>query len=503
MRRPRVVGMGVAAVVVVVALAACEPVVLPPPDEGSVLVGCDRADERVRLTVSSHLDPACAYTQGFDITTSDVTLDCQGAVIRSAPGAGGHGIRIVTPVDTPLADVTVRNCKVEGFLNSLRVTRDGFRTLPEGEEYENGTADVVVEDSVFSDSRGVGLYVDGYVEGVTLRDNQVHRAGSSGIYLETGSRRSRVERNLLVDNGFRENGPGGQPFTFAGLDLWFWGIGREGISVDGSYENTIVDNAFTGNSAGGIFLYKNCGEFPDRPAYFERRYPSEHNRIEGNLFVGGTNGIWIGSRMGENTLPMDCTDPAYVDEPGRRVVLDRANDNVVRRNRFVDVVYGIRVEDDGNRIEANTFEADRPDRHAVIVGTPLRTTVLDRPVTGTTLVDNVATIAGNDDPYRWVTGHVDTLDQGNVANAAPTALCEGVEPPRSPFVFVIAVALAGPDGGPPAETPDLTFPVLGELPPCAAGAGAPRPMTSGVSTGSSNGPPGGPGARPAHLPSAS
>ena len=68
-----------------------------------------------------------------------------------------------------------------------------------------------------------------------------------------------------------------------------------------------------------------------------------------------------------------------------------------------------------------------------------------------------------------MTAHTGTVDSGNLANGAPAALCQGVEPPRSPFVFVIAVAVAGPDGGPPATTPDLTFPVLGELPPCAAG----------------------------------
>jgi parallel beta-helix repeat protein len=456
------VGMALAAVV------ACEPAPLPPPAGESVLVGCDRADERIVLTATSHLDPGCTYTAGVDITASGVTLDCQGAVIRSPEGAGGRGILIATPVATPLSGVTVRNCHVEGFLNSLRVTRDGFRTLPAGEEYENGTADIVIERSTFRGSRGVGIFVDGYVEGVTIRDNQVRETGSSGIYLETGSRRSHVAGNVIVDNGFRENGPGGQPFTFAGVALWFWGVGREGISVDGSYENTIVGNAFEGNSAGGILLYKNCGEYPDRPAYFERRYPSEHNLIEGNVFVGGTHGVWVGSRMGENTLPMDCTDEAYVDEPLRRVVLDRANDNTIRGNRFHDVTYGIRVEDDGNVVEANTFTGSGPDRHAVIVGTPLRTTVLGRPVTGTQLVDNVADIVGNDHPYRWVTGHDATVDRGNRANGAPVALCEGVEPPRSPFVFVIAVAAAGPDGGPPAETPDLTFPVLGALPPCAA-----------------------------------
>ncbi|HEY8543953.1 MAG TPA: right-handed parallel beta-helix repeat-containing protein, partial [Acidimicrobiales bacterium] len=433
------------------------------------LVGCDRADERIVLTASAHLDPSCTYTAGVDITASGVTLDCQGATIRSPEGAGGRGILIATPIDTPLSGVTVRNCHVEGFLNSLRVTRDGFRTLPEGEEYENGTSDILIERSTFEGSRGVGLFVDGYVEGVTIRDNQVRGTGSSGIYLETGSRRSRVENNVIVDNGYRENGPRWQPFSFAGIDLYFWGVGREGISVDGSYENAIVGNAFTGNSAGGIFLYKNCGEYPDRPAYFERRYPSEHNLIEGNVFVGGTHGIWVGSRMGENTLPMDCTDPAYIDEPLRRVVLDRANDNTIRGNRFHDVVYGIRVEDDGNVVEGNTFTGSSPDRHAVIVGTPLRTTVLGRPVTGTQLVDNVADIVGNDHPYRWVTGHEGTVESGNVANGAPASLCEGVEPPRSPFIFTIAVAPAGPNGEPPAEPPTETFPVLGALPPCPSG----------------------------------
>lgn len=469
MRWRRLLGTGCGFGVVLTTLVACEPEPLPPPDGASTPVGCDRADERIVLTASAHLDPACEYTAGVTITTSGVTLDCQGAVIRSPEGAPGQGILIVTPVDTPLAGVTVRNCHVVGFLNNLRVTRDGFRTLPAGEEYENGTADIVIERSTFEASRGVGLFVDGYVEGVTIRGNQVRGTGSSGIYLETGSRRSRVEDNVIVDNGFRENGPRWSPFTFAGIDLFFWGVGREGISVDGSYENTIVNNAFEGNSAGGILLYKNCGEYPDRPAYFERRYPSEHNLIEGNVFVGGTHGVWVGSRMGENTLPMDCTDPAYVDEPVRRVVLDRANDNTIRANRFHEVTYGIRVEDDGNVVEANTFTGSGPDRHAVIVGTPLRTTVLDRPVTGTQLIDNVADIVGNDDPYRWVTGHEGTVDTGNLANGAPAPLCEGVEPPRSPFVFVIAVAPAGPGGEPPAGPPDQSFPVLGALPPCPSG----------------------------------
>ena len=83
----RLIVTGGAAVLALSSLVACEPP--PPPQQGSVLIGCDRADERVQVTQTSHLDPDCTYTLGVDITASGVTLDCQGAIIRSAPGAGG------------------------------------------------------------------------------------------------------------------------------------------------------------------------------------------------------------------------------------------------------------------------------------------------------------------------------------------------------------------------------------------------------------------------------
>src|SRR4029079_4870619 len=126
-----------------------------------------------------------------------------------------------------LADVTVKNCSVDGFLNSFRVTRPGFRDLAEGVEDEHPTSNHQVERNQFRNSRGVGAYVDGYVTGVTLTGNVVENAGSSGIYLEGGSKVSVVDGNLLVHNGYRENGPGGQLFTFNGVAIWFWGVGRE------------------------------------------------------------------------------------------------------------------------------------------------------------------------------------------------------------------------------------------------------------------------------------
>lgn len=462
MRTSQRASCAIAVLLAVASLTACEP--LPPPEPGSTLLDCSQGGERVVLTASVHLDPSCTYS-GFDIVASGVTLDCRRA--RIVGPSGGRGIEIIAPPDTALTDVTVRNCRVEGFLNSIRIMREGFRTYAEGEEYLTPTADIVFEDNRFFGSRGVGVYVDAYVEDVTIRGNTIDGFGSTGIYLETGSRRNRVEGNSIINGGYVENGPQGQARAFNGVQVWFWGVGREGLAIDGSYENVVVGNAFHNNSAGGIFLYKNCGEYPESPRYFERRHHADGNLIEGNTFVGGRDGVWVGSRMAENTLPMECTDPAYVDEGLTRIVRDYAADNVVRGNRFVEVTYGIRVEDDGTVVEGNTFEGSDPAQHPVIIGTPYRTDVLGEPVSGTVLVDNVSTVAGNTSPYRWVHGHDSTTEAGNTALGVPAPTCEGEDPPRRPFIFVIAVAPMGPGGTPPTTTPDLTVPVLGELPPCA------------------------------------
>ncbi|MDW3220614.1 MAG: right-handed parallel beta-helix repeat-containing protein [Acidimicrobiales bacterium] len=443
------------------------PDTLPPVEPGSALLGCERAADRVVLTASTHLDASCDWTAGFEINTSDVVLDCRGATIRKT--GGGRGIEISTPIDTALVGVTVRNCRVEGFLNSLRVTRDGFRLLEPGVEYENGLTGVVIEHSEFRDSRGVGIFIDGYVSDATIRNSVVQRAGSAGIYLETGSRRSTVEHNQLLDNGFRENGPGGQLTEFAGTTWRFWGAGREGVAIDGSYENVVVGNHFEGNSHGGILLYTNCGEFPDSGVWFDRRWPSDRNRIEANTFVGGLNGVWVGQRMSENTLPMECTKPAYVESGLTRITLDYAADNTIVDNHFIDVTYGVRIEDDGTQVIGNTFEADDPTHHAIIVGTEYRTAVLDHPVRDTVIEANRAMIAGNDDPYRWIHGYDGLRMVGNESHGEPTGICPGEQPPRLALIWVIT-AVPEPPGTPPQDPPiPVVHPELGAIEPCPDG----------------------------------
>ena len=433
-------------------------------DPGSQPIGCDQADTPLTLNASAHLDPSCTYTQGIEIVASDVVLDCQGATIAKSDGR--YGVYIHAPQSVALANITVRNCHVEGFLNNYHVEHEGFRSYTVDDEYDNAFSNIVIEDSTSLNSHGVGIFVDGYVTGVTLRNLHVEGAGSTGIYLEHGSKDNVVENSEIVNNGFSENGPNGQFFTFAGVSFFFWGTGREGLAIDGSRFNTVKNNTFSGNSAGGIFLYKNCGEFVNqRPQrWWHRRYGADGNTIEGNTFTGGDTGVWIGSRMGENTLPMDCSDPAYLTDGINRIVLDHASDNVVRGNTFQGVQYGVRVEDDRSTIADNVFGGDDPSEVAVLVGTRFRTPVLGLPIDGTSITGNRSTIAGTKNPYRWVDGHSNTIFTDNDSKGRPVGFCEGVEPRHNLLIFVLAFVAADPSNPPTGGPP--VFPPPAPLPPC-------------------------------------
>ena len=438
-------------------------------DEAPVVIGCDQASNRIEVTVSSVLDPSCTYTAGFDITASDVTLDCRNAFIQKGRGNNPVGILVETPADVDMANVMIRNCRIDGFVNSIHLRRAGFNALPAGHEYDHHLEGVTIRDSILTNSRGVGLYVDGYVTGTTIHRVVILGAGGDGIYLDAGSRYGRVTENVIVWNGYRENGPSeeGSVTQLGGVTFRYWGPGREGIAVDGARDNRIVSNWIAGNSAGGVFLYTNCGEYvhTDPANWVEHRFGAEDNTIVGNLITGGEAGVWVGARMAENVYPMDCSDVPYVSGPVQAITLDRAPRTTVRSNVITDVHYGIRVEDDGTRIVSNLIGGADASVHAVIVGTPFRAAALGHPVLATLVKDNVSTIVGNASPYRWVDGVGDITARGNTALGAPSAFCGAPDVPRGPFVMTWAIAVQDPNG-PPVPKPDFEVPRLGALAPC-------------------------------------
>ena len=80
------------------------------------------------------------------------------------------------------------------------------------------------------------------------------------------------------------------------------------------------------------------------------------------------HGVWIGSRMSENTLFMDCSDPYYDSGPVHRIHLDHAGSNTVRGNVFGSVEFGVRIEDDHNTVEDNVFVRNVASHRAISLG---------------------------------------------------------------------------------------------------------------------------------------
>jgi parallel beta-helix repeat protein len=431
-------------------LAACDTPLLPLGDPigeiaaTSTLVGCDQAAARVVVSHDAHLDPSCVYTGGLEIVASPVVLDCRGATISDTAGTQPQGVHIHAPTDQSLTGITVRNCIVDGFLNTIRISRDGFKQLAAGDEYDHRFSDITIENNRLRNSRGSGIFVNAYVTGVTIQDNEVTGAGSVGIYLEAGSKDNVVLRNSIHGNGYGDVDPvNGVPFMLNGIEFRVLMIGREGIAVDGSRDNHIASNAIYSNAAGAIFLYKNCGEdATTQPgAWWERRYGADHNLIENNLITNEPEGIWVGSRMGENQYFMDCSDPTYETGPLRRIHRDYAANNTIRGNVLLGVTRGVRVEDDNTLVEANRFIHTDAAATAVLVGTKERTQTLGEPVRGTAIRGNDASVSGSAAPFAWVHGHEGTTFEANTSNGLSATFAEGVAAPRTPWLFVVSVWL--------------------------------------------------------------
>jgi hypothetical protein len=405
----------------------------------SQLIPCDRAAEHLVIRRDSHLDPKCTYTGGLEITNSNVTLDCRGAAIDDPEGDDDYGIHVHAPASFRLSRVSVRNCLISGFLNNVRISRDGYRALAAGSEYVRASSRIEIRNSRLVGARGSGLFVNGYVTDVRVRDTEVAGSGGVGIYLEAGSKENRIIRSYIHDNGFGDVDPAnGTPLVVGGIELRYLSTGREGLAINGSRDNYVAGNVFEHNSYGAIFLYKNCGEyFTERPQeWWPRRYGANGNRIRRNEFIDEQNGIWIGSRMSQNQAFLDCSDPSYFGSGILRIHEDFAKGNVIQSNSFVNVAMGIRVEDDGTRIERNRFESDRSDHVAILIGTGRRSEVLGRPVTGTIVRGNRAHIFLGQSVYEWVYEVDGLVFERNRSRGVPALIHQAIPPPTNLHLFV-------------------------------------------------------------------
>lgn len=319
------------------------------------------------------LPSGCVYEKPLKIKESDTTLDCNGSIFdgKNINGLNKAGLTIDSE-GKKISNITVRNCVFRNFKGGIRITWN----KPDSEKgnnrkaiYERTPSNIHLNNLRVEENDGVGIYIDDYVTGVVVQDSTILRNEGVGIYLEHSTKKNTIRNNRIIGNGAR---PGR--------------ASREGIAVDSSAENTIENNYFENNAAGGIFIYKNCGEMPGK-GYGERLIRWQHsdnNRIVNNKFVNEKTGIWIASRQSRNLESWGCADKP-MDEYGK-YFQDYANGNLIFGNKFHSNETGIRIEGDYNEIKNNLFYCS--SKYSIDVPKTKREELLKKPQIGNVIYGN-------------------------------------------------------------------------------------------------------------------
>lgn len=259
---------------------------------------------------------------------SGSTLDCQGATIE-----GGTDTIVIMPTKSgsglnarysPPKNVTIRGCKIKG---SVRIWGMGpnanggemcqsSRTLDHvARARRNAASGVRLEGLTITANGRIPLYVGPGVSDTTLIDSTIEGSTVLAIYLGAESTRTTIRDNRIHPNTTREL-----------------------IAIDASSNNRIINNRFSNLSHGGIYLYRNCGEYGTI-----RHSPPAHNQIINNVFYynryrGSNPSVFLGSRTVHDGLfddgPGYCPDDRGFPFGSSVSNWDYARHNVVMQNRI-------------------------------------------------------------------------------------------------------------------------------------------------------------------------
>lgn len=366
--------------------------------------------ETVTITESMQLPANCTFEQvTVHINASDVDFDCNSAVFNglreqkrheygdsyspseTAPQGVGFLVRGSETAASPLQNITIRNCQITNYIHGVDVsltlsseTTAGLRagTVNEDTLRALAPANVQVLDSIIIDTHGSGAYIASYVTGFQLLRSSIKGAGGPGLYLDSGSRSAVIQNAVFEGNGFSSYNSETYSREARRSDL----AKREAIAIDASTRHQVLNSTFRSNGDGGVYLYKNCWEDAESDTTeIPRTEGANFNRIEGNRFVNETTGVWLAERADRDLADFDCGDPVIYEDDGEKYYRDIARENSVTDNRFEQLHTGVRVMDDANTIQNNTFVSS--EELDIDIGSEIREKIAD-PVTGTVVDGN-------------------------------------------------------------------------------------------------------------------
>lgn len=250
------------------------------------------------------------------------TIDCKGELYNKGK---------VTELQILVDNITIKRCKINGSIRTIGLGRNGEAlgikassiNLGHTKRAQAAAPKNTVLFAVTITGHGrIPLYLGPGTTRLTMYDSTIKgRSDSVALYLDAES-----GFNIIRNN------------TFA-----LTSSSREVIAVDGSADNQIIGNTIDNAKAGGIYLYRNCGE-----GGTVRHQSPQNNFIVGNTIDNtGGHGIWLGSRDGGRLY---CRDDAGLPFGSSKDDGDFADNNTVRDNIFTSSARTIR-NDGSNSID--------------------------------------------------------------------------------------------------------------------------------------------------------
>lgn len=281
----------------------------------------------------------CEIMKSIKIQSSDVELDCNNNTLNGNDSAP-YGL-FIGGTKREITNINVTHCNFSNFKkNAIRIS-SGISMNKWGENhqinYSMAPSNIKISNSKAAYSGGVGIYVDSYAHDMILDHIASIKSQGVGIYLEQATKNVHITNSKIIGNGVST--------TRKSL--------REGIAIDSSANNFIHNNVISSNAAGGIFLYKNCGEKISSNKSTLRWQSADKNIISSNLISTEKVGIWVASRQRKNLSRWDCGDKS-IDNKGK-YFQDYANNNIILNNEFNKTLTGVIIEGSFNTVTDNTF----------------------------------------------------------------------------------------------------------------------------------------------------
>lgn len=307
-------------------------------------------DETIVVTQDLALD-GDVFKTNFRFNTPNVVFDGQGHTLDGDCNIECMGLVI-------LADnVVVRNLILRRFDGGVRIAR--------------GVSGVTFENVTVTDNVNHGIYVDAEANGFTCKNCIISDNGTMGLYLEYNTHSNVIEDGEISFNGFRDKDTG----DFFENQRNKRRDKREGVAIDSSQGNTILNTDFFGNALAAVTMYRNCGE-----RGIPRELGASFNTIRGGSF---SDDIIIASRQDMNLSEWDCLRPYVLDG---RYVEDDAEFNVIE-NVTLEGNTRIVIQDDNNLISGVTGGR-------LVAGSDVRDTLL-QPVTGIDIRNTTSNFTGD------------------------------------------------------------------------------------------------------------